>query len=343
MTAAAGRSDDGTGTKKTEDGESPEERIEMLRRYLEKKYQTSIAHIERLDRGVFRVDRVEGGRWVARVFTSARPLERVLGDAEVLRFLEESGFPAERCVRQGDPVSSAGRWNILLTEFVEGTHPEHDEETLRRLGEALGRLHALPPGTGLVARDAGALHHYVPREGRVRNEIDAARSWLESVEAQVPAQGRSVHASLLRRVESADYLEGLPEALVHPDPVPKNFLATAGDARGPFVLIDWTGAGRGPRLQPIALLVWAGALGDGEWSRGRVDAVVDGYRSHVRLDRDEVARLAAAMNVRPLVFACWRYRFAIRAGKVPDGSEWWMPDERLSEEIASYAGPLLER
>lgn len=343
MPVAADRRDGNIGSGRAEDDESRGERVEMLRSYLEKRYQVRIARIERLDRGVFRVDREAGGRWVARVFTGARPLERVRGDAEVLRFLEAHDFPAERCVHQADPVSSAGGWSILVTEFVEGGHPERDEKTMRQLGETLGRLHALPPGSGLVARDAGALHHYAPQEGRIRNEIDAARSWLESVEAQVPAQGRSVHASLLRGIESADDLEGLPDALVHPDPVLKNFLAAAANARDPFVLIDWTGAGRGPRLQSIALLTWAGALGDGGWSPERVDAVVDGYRSHARLDRDEGARLAAAMKVRPLVFACWRYRFAIRAGKVPDGSEWWMPDEKLAEAIASHARPLLER
>jgi Ser/Thr protein kinase RdoA (MazF antagonist) len=112
------------------------------------------------------------------------------------------------------------------------------------------------------------------------------------------------------------------------------------DAR--LVLIDWTGAGRGPRLGPLAVLIWSGALEKGGWSPERVDAVVAGYRSHVHLQEDELERLADVMRVRPLIFACWRYRHAILAGKQPDGTEWWWPSDELVEKIAARARAAFE-
>ncbi len=102
-------------------------------------------------------------------------------------------------------------------------------------------------------------------------------------------------------------------------------------------MIDWTGAGKGPRLAPLAVLIWACGLGNDGWSPDRVDSVVAGYRSRVRLRRDELARLGAAMRIRPLVFACWRYRHAVVSGKSPDGREWWMPSDDLVESISARA------
>jgi hypothetical protein len=43
------------------------------------------------------------------------------------------------------------------------------------------------------------------------------------------------------------------------------------------------------------------------------------------------------MRVRPLVFACWRYRQAVVSGKQPDGTEWWWPSNELVAAITSRA------
>ncbi len=45
---------------------------------------------------VFRIDRNDGGPWVARAFPPARPRSGVEGDAAILRFLERQDYPAER-------------------------------------------------------------------------------------------------------------------------------------------------------------------------------------------------------------------------------------------------------
>jgi Ser/Thr protein kinase RdoA (MazF antagonist) len=314
-------------------------RLEKLRIYLEKHYGVRIVSLSRLDRGVYRVDRQEGRSWVARIFPAERAIDQVQGDADVLRFLEERGFPAERCARP-DPVSTPGGRGVLLTEFVEGIGIDRSEPTMHALGEMLGRLNTLPAGTGGVAREAGSLHPYSPREGGPRIELDAALSWLDAVEDKVPASGRAPYESLRGQVAHADDSHGMPEALIHPDPVPKNVIATP-DAG--LVLIDWTGAGRGPRLASLAVLIWSSALGKDGWSLDRVDPVVAGYSSHVRLTEDELTRLGDVMRVRPMVFACWRYRHAVVSGKQPEGTEWWWPSDELVESISARARSAFER
>jgi len=67
--------------------------------------------------------------------------------------------------------------------------------------------------------------------------------------------------------------------------------------------VDWTGAGRGPRLWSFGFLLWAaGAAG-----MPCVQAVASGYRAHVRLLPEELDRLAGAVAARPLVLDCWSF------------------------------------
>ena len=79
--------------------------VDTLPGHLEGHYGIRVTGVTRLDGGVFRVDHADGPPWVARVFLTDRPLARTEEDAEVLRFLERQGFPAERCAHP-DPVSS---------------------------------------------------------------------------------------------------------------------------------------------------------------------------------------------------------------------------------------------
>jgi Ser/Thr protein kinase RdoA (MazF antagonist) len=310
-----------------------------LRAHVERQYDVHVVELRRLDRGVFDVHLQDGRRWVVRVFPERRPVGHVEGDAEILRFLEGHGFPAERCAEE-NPVSILYGRGILVTEYVEGVTADASESTLEAFGEMLGRLNLLPAEDGALAHEAGALHHYPQGGGGPETELAAAASWLAALEEQVPATSRALYESLRERVASADDCHGLPLALVHPDPVLKNLIVTNGNN---LVLIDWSGAGRGPRIAALAVLIWSGALAKGGWSPSRVDAIVAGYRSHMRLEEDELARLPGAMRIRPLVFACWRYRHAIHSGRVPDGTEWWWPNDDLVRSIAARASAAFRR
>jgi len=112
-----------TSRGQKEDVEEKRERLELLRKYLERHYKIQIVRFTRLDRGVFRADKTEGRSWIVRVFPMSRSLERIQGDAQILRFLEENNFPAERCAAP-EPASAPGERGVLVTEFVEGVPGE---------------------------------------------------------------------------------------------------------------------------------------------------------------------------------------------------------------------------
>jgi Ser/Thr protein kinase RdoA (MazF antagonist) len=272
--------------------------IDGLGDHLAAAYDIAVTGTGQLDVGVFRVQRGDGPAWIARLFAAARPVEAARGDAEILRFLARAGFPAERCARQ-EPVTVYQEQAVLVTEYVSGRTAAGSDRTFRALGDLLGRLHAIPPASGAMTRPGGAWHHLVV-QGGPHDEIVAAGSLLEDAVGRVPPSQRKLHALLRSELERVDIWEGLPQSLIHPDFVPANVVtARTGDA----TVVDWTGAGRGPRLWPLAYLLWAA----GARSLRCVEVALSGYRRHVALEPDELERLAAAIVARPLVLACWAF------------------------------------
>jgi aminoglycoside phosphotransferase (APT) family kinase protein len=263
--------------------------------HLAETYGVQVAAIDPLDVGVFRVDRRDGPAWVARVFPAARPIEGVEGDAAILRALERAGFPAERCAHP-DPVSTLARTGVLVTEFLEQAAPLRPGRAAAILGSLLGRLHA-NPGTGL--RDGGAWHH-LSFVGGPRDEFAAAGRLLDAAGDRVPAGDRPLYDRLRDAVQATDDCHDLPHAFVHPDFVLANAIATTD---GQLVIVDWAGAGRGPRLWSLGFLLWAA----GAVSPRLVDVVVSRYRRHVTLESAEIARLTGAILGRPLMLESWAF------------------------------------
>jgi len=161
---------------------------------------------------------------------------------------------------------------------------------LRRLGELLAELSTFPG----VSRSGGAWHHLT--DGTPADEIRASRALL----AAGPAPTGALHDMLARELAEADGGEGLAEGLIHPDFVLANVIASASEG---LVLVDWTGAGHGPRAWPLAFLLYA----EGARNPGRAELVVSGYRRRVTLEDEEIERLPAMMRVRPVVLAAWSF------------------------------------
>jgi len=270
--------------------------IDSLPAHLESRHGIEVAQITELDLGVFRVDRHDGPAWVARIFPAARPLEEVEGDARILRGLERRGFPAERCAA-ADPVSVHEGQGVLVTELVEGTRARGGGRTFAWLGGLLGGLHAASAATVAGLREGGAWHHLCLRGGP-GDEIAAALALLDEYAARLDPPAAPLHRRLREAVAGADACQGLPEAILHPDFVPANALVGADQH---LVLVDWTGAGRGPRLWSLAFLLWAA----GAWDLRFVDSVVSHYARRVQLLPEEISRLEAAVRARPLVLDSW--------------------------------------
>jgi Ser/Thr protein kinase RdoA (MazF antagonist) len=120
---------------------------------------------------------------------------------------------------------------------------------------------------------------------------------LAEVAPSIRDAERAAFDALRAEVATLDAADGLPEGLIHPDFVLANVVATPDG----MVLVDWAGTGRGPRLWPLAFLLYAEATKDPR----RAGAVLLGYREHVALEAEELDRLAAVARARPLVLSAW--------------------------------------
>jgi Ser/Thr protein kinase RdoA (MazF antagonist) len=266
--------------------------VDTLPAHLEEVFGIAVSKVQQLDVGVFRVDRLKGTPMVARLFPARRAHAAVLGDLAVLEQLQTAEFPAERPFGPG-ALSIHDDQSVLVTHFVRGAPksvvPAGDPVVA--LGALVGRLHRLALPAGAADRPAGALHHYA--EGAPAEELSAARRWLRDIEPRVAVADRDQLDLLGRALADADDATGLPEAFVHPDPVPKNTVLTKD---GP-VLVDWAGAGRGPRIASLALVLrssWAGPR------------FMRGYATSVELDAEERRRTPDVLMTRALIDIAFR-------------------------------------
>lgn len=276
--------------------------VEELRAHLVDRYGIHVHAMLTLDQDVILMRRRDGPNWIARVFPAERPVEAVTGDAEILRWLEGVGYPAERNATD-EPVSGLDGCAVLVTEAVISARGADrrkaikDAGGIRRLGELLGELTSLDVPPGAPSRAGGAWHHMAA--GRPAAELEAARLMLEEAEERAPARELGAFTSLNEELDSVDAGEGLPEGFLHPDFVLANVVATPQPG---MVLVDWAGAGVGPRLWALAFLLWAEAAKDPR----RAALALAGYRRHVNLEPEELERLPAVMRARPLIFDIWR-------------------------------------
>ena len=141
------------------------------------------------------------------------------------------------------------------------------------------------------------------RRGSRTDEIAAVSELLDEALANVRVRELALLDRLRGAAERADGCQDLPHCIVHPDFVPAN--AIQGE-RSP-VIIDWAGAGRGPRLWSLGFLLWAAA------SQSRLEAVISRYTRRVSLEPEELDRLEGAIWGRPVMLDCWSFA----TGRIP--------------------------
>jgi hypothetical protein len=245
----------------------------------------SLSFRDELDVDVYRLQRRgTGPDLVVRVVDDRVGLAALETAAAVLANLGETRFPAERCADVAPVVSfgaPAARRHVLVTEYVESSAAPKPGFVLAWCAGLLGHL-AARPGAGLPA--GGGWHRLglTPTE-----EIDAA--------LRLGGDLRSSVGELVDLLANADDADGLPEALVHPDLTPPNAIARGAQAP---VVIDWIGVGRGPRIWPLAFLLFAAGP-------RAAPPVLDRYSRSVSLTDEEWERLPAVMITRPLTLDLW--------------------------------------
>ena len=224
--------------------------------------------------------------------------------------------------------------SVLVTGFVHSTPFSNPAEKLALFADLLGRLHALRLDDS-VGRPGGAEAGSDPdREGRPRQDLLAALSFLDSVDTKVAPPDREQFEQLRERVRTADAGEGLPEAFVHGNLLhtPDHALLTDDGVVG----INWRGAGRGPRLSDLAWLLWGTHR-----NLAAVEAIVDAYRRHIDLTEEELDRLEAVMYIRPLYLTSFGYRRNVLAGSNED--VFALSDPDYIEFTAAAARAALRR
>jgi aminoglycoside phosphotransferase (APT) family kinase protein len=291
--------------------------------HLRDRYGVDVSEVESLDLGVHRVERADGPAWVARVFPGARPPDDVEAEAVLLRALEGGGFPAERCAHP-EPVSRWGERTVLVTGFVEPAAPIRPGRSAALLGALLGALH---DHAGRGQRSGGAWHH-LSLTGGPREEIAAAAELLDEAVGTVPARRLAMFDRLREAVEQADDCSDLPHALVHPDFVLANAIPTPDQT---LVIVDWTGAGRGPPLWSLGFLLWA----SGARHPRLIDLAVSRYRRRISLEPEELARLEGAIWGRPVMLDCWS--FCQGRLSLEDAAERLDSNRQLAQAIAAHA------
>jgi hypothetical protein len=310
----------------------------LIAEHLEACHGIRVRSMTQLDLGVYRVDRHDGPAWVARVFPACRPEAAADGDAAILGALADHGYSTERRAVP-DPLSVIDDQAVVVTEYVAAVPQAERRDAiraaggLRRLGEMLGELQALP-ADGAFARPGGGWHHLV--DGTPRDEITAAQALLDDCAGLAAASDREQYDALRRELDGLDGGDGLPLAPVHPDFVLANVVATLDRD---MVVVDWAGAGTGPRLWPLAFLLWAEAARN----LARVDLVAEGYRRRIRLEPEEIQRdrLEAMMRARPVVLAAWS--FCLRRRSLPEALESAVEARELAEEASRRAVAALSR
>jgi Ser/Thr protein kinase RdoA (MazF antagonist) len=255
----------------------------MLGRHLADRYGVTVDGVREVEPGggVFHV---AGPDWVVRVFPPHRPVSSAEHDARVLAVLEAADVPAERLATD-EPVSvlEDGR-AALATRFAPGRQCRDvtEPDLLEKVADVLGRVHALPMPEEL--RPGGGWH--------LASAATGTRA--DDVAALLP---RITDDRLRDAVEAIDTGDGLPASLVHPDPSGANVIADPG---ADPVLIDWTGAGRGPRLLSLAVLLGA-ALEEPELAA----LILRAHGRHVDLVDEELARLPGVLCDFPLLVGTW--------------------------------------
>lgn len=297
--------------------------------HLEATYGVPVMKTKELDLGVHRVERADGSTWIARVFPATRALADVAADGELLRWLDGEGIPAERPAA-ADPVTSYDGQGVLVTRFAPGRRPAAGPALYEELGRLLARIHLLPAGTTPANRAGGAWHHLI-LDASVADELAAARRLLDAARHRVPSGLSTDYDRLVEAIDGLLLPADLPTSVVHPDFVLRNLIRGRDDC---LTIVDWTGAGLGPRVVSLGCLLWS-AAGHGP----SVEAAARGYGSALALHSDELRHLETAMTVRPAVLACWT--FATGRSSVTEAGTWWSDQHRRLAKAAVRAAAVL--
>jgi len=334
----------------------------LLRQILERRYQAGpvrcllVAHGEK---DVFHVQRLLEPDWIARMYPVTAPApsqDGVLALANLLVFLEQHQYPAERVVRtfDGSLTTQSEQWHMLVTTYLgsslqawqpastagttltslDAAHAMHDPQLLSQIGALLGQLHALD-ATGPAAEQM------ISPGLQAATELAWASSELARLQPRVPAHLQDEYAQLTTRIQQVRRFDECPQTIIHGDCHLGNVVGTPTHG---YSFVDWEAAGRGAAVTDLGLLLSSSLdLADDTPNRAIIHAIIDGYAAHRRLSRIEQDLLADAICFRILVTLAGAYEQRCRPDYQPTQFFWgstyaaWEQHEQQATRIARIA------
>ena len=334
----------------------------LLMQILERRYQAGpvrcvlVAHGEK---DVFHVQRSLEADWIARIYpvTALAPArDRVLALANLLVFLEQHQYLAERVVRtvDGSLTARSEQWHMVVTTYLgsslqawqpastagttltslDAAHAMHDPQLLSQIGALLGQLHALD-ATGPAAEQM------ISPGLQAATELAWASSELARLQPRVPAHLQDEYAQLTTRIQQVRRFDECPQTIIHGDCHLGNVVGTPTHG---YSFVDWEAAGRGAAVTDLGLLLSSSLdLADDTPNRAIIHAIIDGYAAHRRLSRIEQDLLADAICFRILVTLAGAYEQRCRPDYQPTQFFWgstyaaWEQHEQQATRIARIA------
>lgn len=210
--------------------------------------------------------------------------------ADLLRHLEEQGFPTTRVINASDGrlVTEHQGKPAFIKRYLEGSVPkEMKPKMLYRLGREIARLHQIEAPKGLPNRFAYGLKSF---DEVIFSPADAEyRAWLK------------VKQAYLEQTISPD----LPQGLIHGDIFYDNTLFKDDEL---VAIIDFEEACHYYKVFDLGMCAVGACNTNGLVDRKKTRILVDGYQSFGRLEPAEKEQLQAFVIYGAVATSFWRFR-----------------------------------
>ncbi|MDE0556400.1 MAG: homoserine kinase [Candidatus Poribacteria bacterium] len=137
------------------------------------------------------------GEFLLKICDEKDPVELQM-QISLLQHLCEHAYPTVYPILTKDrrPVTHETAGSVMLYPFLQGEQPRSSPATLAQLGEALAKLHRIPPIDGLP-RFAMGISQMIPFFKEVQGTQFATHPFVESLESQLESMKPQLNASLL--------------------------------------------------------------------------------------------------------------------------------------------------
>lgn len=136
------------------------------------------------------------GEFLLKICDEKDPVELQM-QISLLQHLCEHVYPTVYPILTKDrrPVTHEAAGSVMLYPFLQGEQPRSSPATLAQLGEALAKLHRIPPIDGLP-RFAMGISQMIPFFKEVQGTQFATHPFVESLESQLESMKPQLNASL---------------------------------------------------------------------------------------------------------------------------------------------------